>query len=577
MKQKIKEFIHQALLAIGISAEDKINIDYTRDSQHGDLACNIALLLAKQAGRKPYDIAHDIVSHIPSHPLIEKIQIANPGFINFVLSAQAWQRIVIDIINAGQSYGRSTLGKGKRIHIEFVSSNPTGPLHVGHGRGAAYGATLADLLSAIGCEVHREYYVNDGGRQMDILATSIWLRYLELCNESFPFPSNGYQGDYVVAIARHIKDNYGTQFKHAVMPLINAAPSDQEDKEAHIDTLIASAKQLLGESAYQKIFDIGLQTILADIRDDLSAFGVNFQAWFSEKSLISSGAVEHAIAKLRDKGHLYEKEGAVWFHATAFGDDKDRVVIRENGQYTYFANDIAYHLHKYEQGYTEVIDILGADHHGYIPRLKAVITALGYSVKHFFTPIVQFATLYRGNQRVQMSTRSGSFVTLRELREEVGKDAARFFYVLRKADQHMDFDLELAKSQSNDNPVYYIQYAHARICSVFRQLEEKQLSWDRAVGMMSLDQLETIEEKNLLIMLGRYPETVELAALQYEPHLIAHYLRDLANSFHTYYNAHPFLVTADALRQARLCLVDATRQVLINGLQLLSVSAPETM
>jgi arginyl-tRNA synthetase len=577
MKELLINLIDESLTKMGINARDKIQIDYTKDRAHGDFSCNIAMLLAKTSGRKPRDLAQDIVSHIPAHSALKQVQMAGGGFINFFMQPEAFHSLLHKIYHQKSHFGHSKVGEGRKVHIEFVSSNPTGPLHVGHGRGAAYGATVADLLEAIGCHVHREYYINDAGRQMDILTVSIWLRYLELAGETFNFPLNGYQGEYVLDIAKVILDSKKRIYNHPIKLVFENVPDDTEEtKEAYIDALIVNAKKLLGENKFGEIAEFGLHVILEDIKNDLSEFGINYQAWFSERDMWDRGLIEKAVALLRDKGHLYEKDGAVWFRATTFGDDKDRVVIRENGQYTYFASDIAYHKWKFEH-YEEVINVLGADHHGYIPRLRAIIEALGYPVEKFHVPLVQFAALYRGKEKVPMSTRAGSFVTLRELRDEVGKDAARFFYIMRKADQHMDFDLELAKSQSNENPVYYIQYAHARICSVFRQLAEKSLHWEPEAGLQGLGRLDSDLEKNLFLLLSRYKETVTQSALEFEPHLIVYYLRELCDHFHSYYNAFQFLVTDDTLRHARLCLIAAVKQIIANGLQLLGVSAPESM
>jgi arginyl-tRNA synthetase len=450
---------------------------------------------------------------------------------------------------------------------------------VGHGRGAAYGAVVADLLEAVGFAVHREYYVNDAGRQMDILGTSVWLRYLELCGEELPFPSNGYQGDYVLDIAASLHREHGDAYRVESETVFTGVPADapEGDKEAHIDGLIARAKQLLGDNRYRLVFELALNTILDDIRDDLGLFGVRYDEWYSERALTESGAVNRALERLRSAGHVYEREGALWFRSTAFGDEKDRVVERENGQTTYFASDIAYHMDKLERGFERVIDVWGADHHGYVPRVKAALEALGDDPGKLEVLLVQFANLYRGGEKVQMSTRSGSFVTLRSLRKEVGTDAARFFYVMRRCEQHLDFDLDLAKSQSNDNPVYYVQYAHARVCSVLRQAADKGLPVEPSPGGENLERLTESHEQALLTDLARYPELLEQAALGQEPHLLAHYLRELANGLHTYYNAHQFLVDDEALRDARLKLILATRQVLMNGLNLLGVSAPERM
>ena len=564
---------------IPADTEVAVHVERTRDRRHGDFATNLAMALARPARRNPREIAQALVAALPSSPEIERVEIAGPGFINFTLVPEAWPRVVSHILEAGEAYGRSDIGAGRRVQVEFVSANPTGPLHVGHGRGAAYGAAVADLLAAVGYQVHREYYVNDAGRQMNILAVSVWLRYLEACGETVPFPSNGYRGDYVRGIAARLRERVGERLCRPAGEVFADLPPDapQGDKEVHIDALIARAKALLGEAEWREVFDLGLSAILEDIREDLEAFGVVYEAWFSERSLVASGAVERAVERLREGGHTYEKGGALWFRSSAFGDEKDRVLIRDNGEPTYFASDVAYHLEKFERGFEHVIDIWGADHHGYVPRVRAALQALGCDVDRFEVLLVQFAVLYRGGEKVQMSTRSGEFVTLRQLREEVGTDAARFFYVMRRCEQHLDFDLDLAKSQSADNPVYYIQYAHARVCSVFRQAREKGLVWDRVRGEANLHRLVEGHEQALFERLSRYPELVEAAALAREPHQIAHYLRELANDFHTYYNAHPFLVEEAELRDARLCLIEAVRQVIANGLGLLGVSAPESM
>jgi arginyl-tRNA synthetase len=486
----------------------------------------------------------------------------------------------LDILDKGEAFGRSQVGNGKKVQVEFVSANPTGPLHVGHGRGAAYGSVVSSLLIAAGFDVHREYYVNDAGRQMDILGTSVWLRYLEACGEQFTFPSNGYQGSYVRDIADELKQEHGDKFLHAAQSVFDGVPADEPqggDKEAHIDGLTQQAKALLGDADYRIVFDKGLNAILDDIRQDLAEFGSEYDEWFSERSLVESGEVEKAIEQLKAAGQLYQDKGAWWFKSTDYGDEKDRVVVRDNGQATYFASDIAYHLNKYQRGFDEIIDIWGADHHGYIPRVKAAVQAMSQNVDQLKVLLVQFAVLYRGAEKVGMSTRSGEFVTLRELRDEVGKDAARFFYVMRGADQHMDFDLELAKSQSNDNPVYYVQYAHARVCSVFRQLEERGLKWDAALGKTNLAKLTEDHEDALMTRLASYPEILENAALNHTPHILAHYLTDLARDFHTYYNAHQFISDDVALTQARLTLIASVRQVIANALGVMGVSAPESM
>jgi arginyl-tRNA synthetase len=586
MKHHLESLLSRALqqlqqageLPAELSAEARV--ERTRDRQHGDFASNIAMTLTKAAGRKPRDLAQMVVAATPGSPLVSKIEIAGPGFINFFLTPGAYQKTVADILAAGEAYGRSSVGAQRSIQVEFVSANPTGPLHVGHGRGAAYGAAVANLLEAAGFGVHREYYVNDAGRQMDILAASVWLRYLEALGERFTFPINGYKGAYVRDIAASLQQIHGDKFHRPAAQVMAELPADEPaggDKEEHIDAIIDRAKTLLGAADYRTVFDAGLNLVLSDIREDLQEFGVTYDEWYSERSLTESGAVTRALERLKASGHAYEQDGALWFRATDFGDEKDRVLVRDNGQTTYFASDIAYHMDKLERGFERVIDVWGADHHGYVPRVKAALQAMGDDPAKLDVLLVQFAILYKGGERMQMSTRSGEFVTLRELRGEVGNDAARFFYVTRKCEQHMDFDLDLAKSQSADNPVYYIQYAHARVCSVLRQLDEKGLHRDAQRGSDHLHLLHEEHEQKLMVSLSRYPEVVEAAALNHEPHLIAHYLRELAYEFHTYYNSHQFLVETDALRDARLNLILATRQVIRNGLALLGVSAPESM
>jgi len=590
MKSQLQDLVSAALAALaddGLFGDqppsDAPLIERTRDPSHGDFATNAAMVLAKRAQMKPRDLAGRIAAALPASDRITRVEVAGPGFINFHLAETAYHAVVPQILEQGPDYGRSNYGAGQRVQVEFVSANPTGPLHVGHGRGAAYGSVVADLLETVGFDVHREYYVNDAGRQMDILATSVWLRYLELCGEELAFPSNGYKGDYVWDIAAALHREHGDDYRIDADQLFAGVPADAVagleggDKEAHIDGLIDAAKRLLGDNRYRFVFELGLNTILDDIRNDLAELGVEYQEWYSERSLTESGAVNKAIERLREAGHIYELDGALWFRSTAFGDEKDRVVVRDNGQTTYFASDIAYHMDKLERGFTRVIDVWGADHHGYVPRVKAALTALGDDASRLDVLLVQFAVLYRGGEKAQMSTRSGDFVTLRQLRREVGRDAARFFYVMRRCEQHMDFDLDLARSQSADNPVYYVQYAHARVESVLRQAAERGLAVDPSPGSENLERLAEPREQALLRSLSRYPEVVEGAALTEEPHQLTGYLRELANDFHTYYNAHQFLVDDAALRDARIKLILAVRQVLRNGLGLLGVSAPASM
>ena len=577
--QAIDSLKQQALIASEVTAE--ICLERPRDSQHGDFACNLAMTLAKQLKQRPRDIAEKIVAALPPADFVAKVEIAGAGFINVTLAHHAYHTVITNILTEQQCYGIGHSGAGKSVILEFVSANPTGPLHVGHGRGAAYGGALANLLAAAGYRVHTEYYVNDAGRQMDILATSVWLRYLELCGEQFKFPANGYRGDYVWDIAASLHREHANAFHHAQQDVFNQIPPDVDDggdKEDHIDALITRAKLLLGEQNYWVVFDRGLNLILDDIRQDLLQFKVSYDHWFSERSL--SADLTATLELLQANGHTYEKDGALWFRSSTFGDEKDRVVVRENGQVTYFTSDIAYHLNKLARGFDMMINIWGADHHGYVPRVKAALTALNHDANRLNVLLVQFATLYRGKERLQMSTRSGEFVTLRELREEVGADAARFFYVQRKSEQHLDFDLELAKSQTSDNPVYYVQYAHARISSVFREARDKGLianstTWQ--TDLLDFTRLDTAQEHTLLRTLSRYPEMLETAATACEPHQITYYLRELAQDFHVFYNAHKILIEDESLRYARLSLIAAVRQVLYNGLTIIGVSAPEVM
>ena len=552
-------------------------VERTRDASHGDFASNIAMRLAKPARRSPRDIAADIVEAIAGSDVIERIDIAGPGFINFHLSPAAFHAELAAILQRGQEYGRQAAKEGPSILLEFVSANPTGPLHVGHGRHASYGATVGNLLEAAGYPVTREYYVNDAGRQMDILGMSVWLRLLESNGIAVDFPKGGYRGDYIRDIAAAInKDGIAAVDAE---PVLAGLPEDEPagDKEAYVEALIEKAKTLLGDASFDHIRQQALDAIRDDIEDDLAEFGVTFDRWYSEQSLTRGKAIDRALSVLEERDMLYKKDGATWFRATDFGDEKDRVVVRENGVKNYFDSDIAYHYYKRQRGFDHLIDILGADHHGYVPRVRAGLEAMGYEGDSLEVELVQFVTLYRGGEKMQMSTRSGEFDTLRQLRAEVGNDAARFYYVSRSNDQHLDFDLDVAKSQSNDNPVYYIQYAHARVASVFRQLKEKSLQWDDASGGEQLSALVEPQEKALMTSLSRYPEVVELAANNRAPQHLVHFLRDLANDFHTYYNAHAFIVDDVALRNARLYLVAATQVVIANGLGILGVSAPEKM
>jgi arginyl-tRNA synthetase len=556
-----------------IPAELEPVIEFARPKQasHGDYSCNIAMQLAKPLRQSPRDIANRLAEGLSASPYLEKVEIAGGGFINLFLRLSAKHHIPHHVLLYGERYGRSNVGASQKIQVEFVSANPTGPLHVGHGRGAAFGASLANVLEAADYSVTREYYVNDAGRQMDILALSTWLRYLELNGIATPFPGNAYQGEYVRDMARLIHQAHAERYVHRP-ELVFEGLAPEEDSEARLDALIANAKKLLGQD-YAYIHNFVLSEQLGDCRNDLMEFGAVFDVWYSEQSLFDSGSVARAVELLEHRGCVYQQDGAKWFKSTDFGDEKDRVIQRENGQFTYFASDIAYHLNKFERGFERVIDVWGADHHGYIPRVKGAMRALSLDPEKLEIALVQFAVLYRNGKKASMSTRSGEFVTLRALRQEVGNDAARFFYVLRKSDQHLDFDLDLAKSQSTENPVYYVQYAHARICSVLDQWGED----PSVLATADMSALASAAELSLLQKLIDYPELVESAARELSPHLIAFYLRELASEFHSYYNSIRFLVPEVPVRLARLGLVAAVRQVLSNGLRLLGVSAPDKM
>ena len=582
-KVHLAELLRTALKSVAPDlTETPIHLERPKQAGHGDFASNLALQLAKPLRRSPRDLATMLLAELPASKMVAATEIAGAGFINFTLAAGAKTAVVGEVLARAGEFGRGARS-GHKVQLEFVSANPTGPLHVGHGRGAAYGASLASVLDFAGHDVTREYYINDAGRQMDILALSTWLRYLAFFSIEIAFPPNAYQGDYVINMAREMREGHQDRFaRFTAAQILDGAPglpaAERKDDEAksqreeHLDVLIANAKRLLGED-YHFVHGFALNEQLGDGREDLEEFGVRFDKWFSEKSLFDTGLVERAVAELEKRGHLYVQDGAKWFRSTAFGDEKDRVVQRENGLYTYFASDIAYHLNKYERGFDRIIDIWGADHHGYIPRVKGALAALGLPPEKLEVALVQFAVLYRNGQKAAMSTRSGEFVTLRELRREVGNDACRFFYVLRKSDQHLDFDLDLAKSQSNENPVYYVQYAHARVCSVLQQ-------WGGDVAeLRAADpaRLENERELALCARLGSFPELVQNAAADYAPHQIAFYLKDLAGEFHSWYNAERMLVDDAGLRLARLALAAAVRQVLATGLALLGVSAPQSM
>ena len=527
----------------------EVILERPRHEGQGDWASNIGMLLAKSLKTKPRDLAEEIVSKLGKDPHVEKAEVAGPGFINFFIT-NLWVKDVLEAAVTGrEDYGKSTQGKGRKVQVEFVSANPTGPLHVGHGRGAAVGDMTASLLEYAGWEVQREYYINDAGLQMNLLGQSTQARYFEILGapEKAPFPENGYKGDYIYDLARQVLEEHGPRFLD--MPLEDSFPVFQSH---------------------------AADTILDGIREDLLLFGVNFDVWFSEKSLYENGLVESALEFLKERGQAYDKDGALWFRTTAFGDDKDRVLVRSNGVTTYFASDVAYHKEKFDRGFDLVIDVWGADHHGYVPRMKAAVEALGKDREALQILLIQFVNLLRGGHQVSMSTRSGEFVTLSEVLDEVGIDAARFFFAMRRCDSHLDFDLELAKKASTDNPVFYVQYAHARIQSIMREAASRDLKIPDP-RTVDINLLVEPEEKALAKRIARFPEEVEKAAAELAAHRIAFFAYDLASDFHAFYNAHRVLGVDEGTSRARLCLVEATRVALTNALGILRVKAPERM
>ena len=552
---------------------------------HGDYTSNVAMQYAKTFQMNPRQFAEALIAALPAHPGIAAVEIAGPGFINIRLASGSDSAVLETIVHEGAAYGRHQAEHPQKILLEFVSANPTGPLHVGHGRGAAYGATLANILRANGHHVDNEYYVNDAGRQMDILALSVYWRYMQTCGSDRTLPQGIYQGDYVADIAREHYARYGDKHYRAPETWVPPHPAEwsaeaveKGERDAWIDAAIAALKNTLGETDYRAVFDAGLDAEVADIRADLQEFGVTFDRWYSERSLFTNGRIATMLDVLRARGYLYEKDGAQWFRASDFGDEKDRVVVRENGITTYFASDIAYHYDKYQRGYDRMIDIFGADHHGYMARVRASLAALGLAPEKLDITLVQFAVLYKDSAKMQMSTRSGQFVTLRDLRAQVGSDAARFFYIMRKPEQHLDFDLDLATSHSKDNPYYYVQYAHARTTRVLERAREEGVHFDPAAALAQREHLNEPEEKTLLRELARYPDTIAAAGAQMAGHLIVNYLKDLAGAWHQYYDAgHKVLHEDAALRDARLLLTHAVRQVLRNGLDIIGVAARERM
>lgn len=561
MKPQIAELLSAAVVQLKQDAvlpadfEPRIQIENTRDKAHGDLATNLAMMLAKPAGKKPRDLADLLVAALPENTLVEKVEIAGPGFINFFLSQESTASLVKAVLEAGDAYGRNNSGEGKKVQVEFVSANPTGPLHIGHGRGAAVGDCICRLLEANGWNVTREFYYNDAGAQINNLALSVQARCKGLTPDDESWPADGYRGEYIVDLANSYMN--GDTVESEDQSFTGAKDADDLDAIRHFAVAYLRREQDL----------------------DLKAFGVDFDVYFLESSLYSEGKVEEAVQTLINNGYTYEDGGALWLRTTDFGDDKDRVMRKTDGGYTYFVPDVAYHLNKWQRGFSRVVNEQGADHHSTITRVRAGLQALNAGIPQGWPDYVlhQMVTVMRGGEEVKISKRAGSYVTLRDLIDEVGRDATRYFLAARKADGQLTFDIDLAREQSSDNPVYYIQYAHARVCSIFRKLDDAGWSWNKETGLAALDKLELDSEKELIVKLGRFPEVVKAAGKANEPHQVANYLKELAGDFHTYYNSEKTLVEDESVRNARLTLAESVRQVLANGLYLLGVSAPEEM
>ncbi|MCY9208265.1 arginine--tRNA ligase [Bacillus subtilis] len=550
MKDVLKEEIKAAVLKAGLAEESQIPnvvLETPKDKTHGDYSTNMAMQLARVAKKAPRQIAEEIVAHFDKGKAsIEKLDIAGPGFINFYMNNQYLTKLIPSVLEAGEAYGETNIGNGERVQVEFVSANPTGDLHLGHARGAAVGDSLCNVLSKAGYDVSREYYINDAGNQINNLALSVEVRYFEALGLEKPMPEDGYRGEDIIAIGKRLAEEYGDRF-------VNEEESER----------LAFFRQY------------GLKYELEKLRKDLENFRVPFDVWYSETSLYQNGKIDKALEALREKGHVYEEDGATWFRSTTFGDDKDRVLIKKDGTYTYLLPDIAYHKDKLDRGFDKLINVWGADHHGYIPRMKAAIEALGYEKGTLEVEIIQLVHLYKNGEKMKMSKRTGKAVTMRDLIEEVGLDAVRYFFAMRSADTHMDFDLDLAVSTSNENPVYYAQYAHARICSMLRQGEEQGL---KPAADLDFSHIQSEKEYDLLKTIGGFPEAVAEAAEKRIPHRVTNYIYDLASALHSFYNAEKVIDPENEEKsRARLALMKATQITLNNALQLIGVSAPEKM
>ncbi|MDO3662307.1 arginine--tRNA ligase [Bacillus sp. C28GYM-DRY-1] len=550
MKDVLKEEIKAAVLKAGLAEESQIPnvvLETPKDKTHGDYSTNMAMQLARIAKKAPRQIAEEIVAHFDKGKAsIDKLDIAGPGFINFYMNNHYLTKLIPSVLEAGEAYGETNIGNGERVQVEFVSANPTGDLHLGHARGAAVGDSLCNVLSKAGYDVSREYYINDAGNQINNLALSVEVRYFEALGLEKTMPEDGYRGEDIIAIGKRIAEEYGDRF----------AKEEESERLAFFR-------------------EYGLKYELEKLRKDLENFRVPFDVWYSETSLYQNGKIDKALEALREKGHVYEEDGATWFRSTTFGDDKDRVLIKKDGTYTYLLPDIAYHKDKLDRGFDKLVNVWGADHHGYIPRMKAAIEALGYENGTLEVEIIQLVHLYKNGEKMKMSKRTGKAVTMRDLIEEVGLDAVRYFFAMRSADTHMDFDLDLAVSTSNENPVYYAQYAHARICSMLRQGEEQGL---KPAADLDFSHIQSEKEYDLLKTIGSFPEAVAEAAEKRIPHRVTNYIYDLASALHSFYNAEKVIDPENEEKsRARLALMKATQITLNNALQLIGVSAPEKM
>ena len=576
MHKKIKNiFIESAKKSLKSATKDladSFQLERTKKRVFGDFSSNIAMVHAKSESLRPIDLAKEIIANIPKNDLIEKMEVAGPGFINIYLKPSIYHETLKNIVMYPLLFGHQKKDRPRKILVEFVSANPTGPLHVGHGRGAAFGSSLINILKAMGDDVHSEYYVNDSGRQMDILAISIYLKYLLLNGVALRYPPNCYQAQYIDEMALQINDTHKNQLASYANDIIKISMDDFEDEE-RIDALIKYTKDTL-KLDYDIFLNLGLDTILKDIKNDLEEFGVTFDRWVSEKTFLDEKKIEGAIALLEKNGFTYIKDGATWFASEKCGDDKDRVLYRENGAPTYFACDLAYHLDKLDRNFDQIIDIWGADHHGYIHRVKSSIRAAGYDESKLKVLLIQFVSLFKDSKKLQMSTRSGNYITLRELRREVGNDAARLFYTSRSNDQHLDFDMTLAQKQSNENPVFYIQYAHARTSSI---IQNQQIPIADILKNADPSLLNSDQEIALMVELSKFPEIIEHASYHYAPQYLIAYLSEISSLFHSNYAANKILIEDSDLRNARIMLCYAAKCVVKNGLTMLGVHAPESM